>query len=63
MGILPSASLKVGLVLFFGILCVITKKVASPTDWNLAGRLLRGILIALVAFYLFIVAWNIILWM
>lgn len=63
MGILPSASLKVGLVLFFGILCVITKKVASPTDWNLAGRLLRGILIALVAFYLFIVAWNMILWM
>jgi hypothetical protein len=62
MGILPSACIKVGLVIFFGILYAITKKVASPTDWNLAGRLLQGILIALVIFYSFIVTWNIILW-
>jgi hypothetical protein len=60
-GILPSACIKVGLVLFLGILCVITKKLANPTDWNLAGRLLRGMLIVLVAFYSFIVTWNIVL--
>jgi hypothetical protein len=61
MGILPSALIKLGVVLLFGVLCVITKKLASPTDWNLAGRLFRGMLIALVAFYLFVVSWNIIL--
>jgi len=62
-GILPSAFIKVGLVLFLGILCIIAKKLADPTDWNLAGRLLRGMLIVLVAFYSFIVAWNIALWL
>lgn len=61
MGILPSALIKLGVVLLFGVLSVITKKLASPTDWNLAGRLFRGMLIALVAFYLFVVSWNIIL--
>jgi hypothetical protein len=63
MGILPSALIKVGLVLFFGVLCAIIRKVANPTDWNLAGKLMRGILIALVAFYSFVVTWNMILWL
>jgi len=63
MGILPSACIKVGLVLSLGILCAMTEKVASPTDWNSAGRILRGTLIALVAFYAFMVTWNMILWM
>jgi hypothetical protein len=62
-GMLPSAFMKVGVVLLFGILCLMTKKLVSPTDWNLAGRLFRGMLIALVAFYLFVVSWNIILWL
>ncbi|MGA2310108.1 MAG: DUF5658 family protein [Candidatus Bathyarchaeia archaeon] len=61
-GILPSACIKIGLVLLFGILCAITRKVTSQTDWNLAARLMRGILIALVAFYTFVVTWNMILW-
>jgi hypothetical protein len=59
-GLLPSACLKVGLVLLFGILCAIVRKEASPTDWDFAGRLLRGVLVALVAFYSFIVTWNLI---
>jgi len=62
MGVSLSACIKVGLVMFFGILCVLTKKAANPTDWHVADKLLRGILIALVAFYLFVVAWNMILW-
>lgn len=61
-GILPSACMKIGSVFLFGILCVITKKVANQTDWNLAAGVMRGILIVLVAFYTFVVAWNIILW-
>jgi hypothetical protein len=61
-GILPSAFLKVGLVLLFGIFCTITRKVTSQNDWNLAAKLMRGILIALVAFYIFVVTWNVILW-
>lgn len=61
-GILPSACMKIGSVLLFGILCVITRKVMKQMDWNIAARLMRGILIALVAFYTFVVAWNIILW-
>jgi hypothetical protein len=63
MGILPSACLKLGLVLLFGIVCVVMRKVANLTEWTTAGRLLRGILITLVAFYSFVVTWNIILWL
>ena len=54
--------MKIGSVFLFGILCAITKKVANQTDWNLAAGLMRRILIVLVAFYTFVVAWNIILW-
>ncbi len=61
-GIFPSACMKIGSVVLFGILCAITKKVTSQTDWNLAAGLMRKILIVLVAFYTFVVAWNIILW-
>jgi hypothetical protein len=61
-GIFPSACMKIGSVFLFGILCAITKKVTNQTDWNLAAGLMRKILIALVAFYTFVVAWNIILW-
>jgi hypothetical protein len=59
-GILLSAGIKIGLVLFFGILCILTKRVARPAEWAFASRLLRGTLIALVAFYIFVVAWNMI---
>jgi hypothetical protein len=58
---LPSACMKIGLVLLFGILCAITRKVTNQIDWNLAARLMRGMLIVLVAFYTFVVAWNMIL--
>jgi hypothetical protein len=60
-GILPSACIKIGLVLFFGVLCAIARTVASPTEWNFTSRLLRLILIGLIAFYVFIVMWNMIL--
>ena len=61
-GIFPSACMKIGSVFLFGILVVITKKMANQTDWDLAAGLMRRILIVLVTFYTFVVAWNIILW-
>lgn len=62
-GVLPSAFMKVGLVLFFGVLCTITRRVASPIEWSFASRLLRVMLIGLVAFYVFVVTWNFVLLM
>jgi len=61
-GIFLSAWVKIGLVLLFGVLCALIKKVAKPTEWAFADRLLRGILVALVAFYIFVVAWNMVLY-
>ncbi|NIR87738.1 hypothetical protein GWO13_09350 [Candidatus Bathyarchaeota archaeon] len=60
-GIFLSAWIKIGLVLFFGVLCASTKKVAEPAEWSFARKLLLGILIILVAFYIFVVTWNVVL--
>jgi hypothetical protein len=60
-GIFLSAWIKIGLVLFFGILCASTKKIAKPVEWAFARKVLLGILIVLVAFYTFVVTWNVIL--
>jgi len=62
MGIFLSASIKIGQVLFFGVLCLLIKKVAKPTEWPFARKLLLGTLFVLVAFYIFVVAWNTILY-
>ncbi len=61
LGIFLSAWIKIGLVLFFGVLCALASKVAKPDEWLLARKLLLGILIALVAFYMFVVTWNMLL--
>jgi len=50
-----------GLVLFFGSLCASAKKFAKPTEWPFARKVFLGILIVLVAFYIFVVTWNLIL--
>jgi len=60
-GILLSAWIKMGLVLFFGFLCAFAKKLAKPTEWPFARKVFLGILIVLVAFYIFVVTWNLIL--
>ena len=60
-GIIPSACIKIGLVLLFGALCAILKRFASQNDWYTASKLFRGILICLVAFYSFVVVWNMII--
>lgn len=60
-GIFLSAWIKIGLVLFFGVLCASAKKVAKPAEWVFARKILLGILVILVAFYIFVVTWNTIL--
>lgn len=59
-GIFLSAWIKIGLVLFFGVLCVSAKKAAKPNEWPFARKLLLETLIILVAFYIFVATWNII---
>lgn len=58
MGFFLSALLKIGLVLFLGGLCQVTRIVATPPEWVFSRKLLRGILVVLVAFYTFVVLWN-----
>jgi hypothetical protein len=61
-GILLSAWIKIGQVLFFGALCALAKKVAKPAEWSFVRKMLLGTLVILVAFYIFVVAWNVILY-
>ncbi len=60
-GIFFSAWLKIGLVMFFGGLCLTIRLVTTPAEWAFSEKLLKGILILLVSFYIFVVIWNIIL--
>jgi len=60
-GIFLSSWIKIGLILFFGVLCVAAKKFAMPNEWIFARKILLGSLIVRVAFYIFVVTWNAIL--
>jgi hypothetical protein len=54
-----SAWVKLGLVLLFGILCLAAWKVATAQEWLFAKKVFRGVLIVLVAYYVFVVANNV----
>jgi len=58
-GIFFSAWIKIGQVLLFGVLCFSAKRIAKPNEWFLAKKILFGLLKMLVAFYTFVVTWNI----
>jgi hypothetical protein len=58
LGVFLSAWLKVGQTLFLGALCVAAKRIAKPNEWLLAKKMLQATLLVLVAFYIFVVAWN-----
>ena len=60
-GIFLSATIKVGLVLVFGVLYVSAKKFAKPTEWPFAREIFRGLLVLLLVFYIFVVTWNLVL--
>jgi len=57
-GIFLAAWFKIGLVLLFGILCVVAKKVTNPHEWEFTSQVFRAILIILVAYYAFVVTVN-----
>jgi hypothetical protein len=58
LGTLLSVWIKIGQVLLLGVLCVGAKKIAKPTEWTSVQKILLRILVVLVAFYIFVVAWN-----
>jgi len=60
LGFFLAAWFKIGLVLFFGLLCVVARKVANPNDWKFAKKLFLGLLKVLVAFYVFVVLINLV---
>jgi hypothetical protein len=60
-GYFPAAGIKVGQVVLLGILVASAKKFATPSEWLYVRRLFRGMVILLVTFYIFVVAWNSIL--
>jgi hypothetical protein len=60
-GILLSATIKIGLVIFFGVLYISAKIFVKPSEWPFTRKIFQGILVALVAFYIFVVLWNLIL--
>jgi hypothetical protein len=62
LGLFLSAWIKIGQVLLFGVLCVLAKEVAKPAEWSFVKKLLESTLVILVAFYLFVVAWNLFLY-
>jgi len=59
LGIFLAAWFKIGLVLFFGLLCVVARRVASPNEWKFVKKLFLGLLKVLVAFYVFVVLINV----
>jgi hypothetical protein len=59
LGFFLAAWLKIGLVLFFGLLCIFTQKVARPDEWGFAKKVFLGLLRVLTAFYVIVVIINV----
>jgi hypothetical protein len=59
-GVFLAAWFKIGLVLLFGVLCAVAKKVTNPHEWEFTSQVFRAILIILVAYYAFVVTVNLI---
>jgi len=59
-GIFLAAWFKIGLVLLFGTLCVVAKKVTNSHEWEFTSQVFTAILILLVAYYAFVVSVNLV---
>ena len=59
LGLFLAAWFKIGLVLFFGLLYLVARKVANPNEWKIAKKLFLGLLKVLVAFYVSVVLINV----
>lgn len=60
-GIFLAACFKIGLVLLFGMLCVVAKKATNPHEWEFTSQVFRALLILPVAYYAFVVTANLII--
>lgn len=58
LGFFLAAWFKMGLVSFFGLLCIVAQKVANQNEWNFAKKVFLGLLRVLVVFYVFVVIIN-----
>ena len=57
-----AAWFKIGLVLLFRLLFVVAQKVSSPNEWGFAEKVFLGLLKILVAFYVFVVLINVVVY-
>lgn len=62
LGFFLAAWFKIGLVLLFGLLFVVAQKVSSPNEWGFAEKVFLGLLKILVAFYVFVVLINVVVY-
>jgi len=58
LGFFLAASFKIGLVLLFGLLCIVAQKMTKPNEWSFTKKVLMGLLRVLVVFYVFVVITN-----
>ena len=54
-----AAWFKIGLVLFFGLLCIVAQKVANKKEWSFVEKVFLGLLRFLAVFYVFVVVINV----
>jgi hypothetical protein len=57
-GFFLAAWFKIGLVLLFGLLCIVAQKMTKPNEWSFTKKVLIGLLRVLVVFYVFVVIAN-----
>ncbi len=57
-GIFLSGWVKISLVLLFGAVCVVAKKVAAPHEWKFTSQVFKALLIVLTMYYAFVVIVN-----
>jgi hypothetical protein len=58
LGLFLAAWFKIGLVLLFGLVCIIARKMTKTNEWNFTKKVLIGLLRVLVVFYVFVVIAN-----
>ena len=58
LGFFLAASFKIGLVLLFGLLCIVGQKMTKTNEWSFTKKVLMGLLRVLVVFYVFVIITN-----
>ena len=58
LGFCLAAWFKIGLVLLFGLLCIVAQKMTKTNEWSFTKKVLMGLLRVLVVFYVFVIITN-----